>query len=166
MGPTTNNPIVLYPATTLSRRGRLRADGRLVARPSCSTVEPMVSWAGGAGARLRCPVCPDSIWPCETVRIRFCHPVHHVLHDMRCGVHVHHSVTLGFARPLGRMPSFGKFCLLYVVQCENEFGACLGRYFRMRSCDGIITWSSGIDSKLRSYGGWGAQFSGKGLGRM
>ena len=61
---------------------------------------------------------------------------------------MHHSVTLGFARPLGRMPFLGKFCLLYDVQCENEFGACLGGYFRVRSCDGISSWSSGIDSKL------------------
>ena len=32
-------------------------------------------------ATLQCPICLEGIWPCETVQISFCHPVHHVVHE-------------------------------------------------------------------------------------
>ena len=31
--------------------------------------------------RLQCPICQEGIWPCETVKTSFCHPVRHVVHE-------------------------------------------------------------------------------------
>ena len=32
------------------------------------------------GALVHCPICLEDIWRCETVKVSFCHPVHHVVH--------------------------------------------------------------------------------------
>ena len=32
------------------------------------------------GAAIQCPVCQDSIWPCQNIKLSFCHPIQHALH--------------------------------------------------------------------------------------
>ena len=45
------------------------------------TVQPSMARQEETSVRLRCPICLEGIWPCETVQISFCHPVHHVVHE-------------------------------------------------------------------------------------
>ena len=30
--------------------------------------------------QIHCPICLEGIWPCENVKLSFCHPVSHVVH--------------------------------------------------------------------------------------
>ncbi len=33
-----------------------------------------------ARVQLQCPICLEGIWPCENIKVSFCHPIHHVVH--------------------------------------------------------------------------------------
>ena len=58
--------------TPAARRKSARAKRVQMPAPTVTPEEARV--------QLQCPICLEGIWPCETVKESFCHPIHHVTH--------------------------------------------------------------------------------------
>ena len=109
--------------------------------------EPSADTMCTVGSNVQCPICLDGIWPCQSIKLSFCHPIQHVAHwdcwwdqtdeqQEHCSVCRQHEVSRPTAFMIynhfparGLSLSFGEMCGEPSMQWFNSAGQGLVQSF-------------------------------------